>query len=145
MQENQKIVIKKNSDSKNNFSSIKLCIQIKLRHKRNVKKKHHPRTIPGKKTPQKPEKKAKTREGEFFLKTNTRSTTITQLSHRNQKENKLPTKSLILELNQPAGFSANQPRKEGVEAKTWCCKMKQKSTTQKMLLRVKARPEEELG
>jgi hypothetical protein len=60
-------------------------------------------------------KKAKTRQGEFFFKTTTRSTTTTttQLSHRNQKENKLPTKSFILELNQPAGFpQINHAKKE---------------------------------
>jgi hypothetical protein len=84
--------------------------QIKPQEKR--KKEHHPRTIPGMKTPQK-QRKAKTREGDIFFKTTTRSTTTTQLSHRNQKENKLPTKSVILELNQPAGFrQINHAKKE---------------------------------
>jgi len=114
LQENQKIVLKKNSDSKTNVSSIKLCIQIKFKPEGRRKKKHHPRTIPGKKTPQKQKQKATTREGElFFFKTTRSTTTTTQLSHRNQKENKLPTKSLTLELNQPAGFrQINHAKKE---------------------------------
>jgi hypothetical protein len=71
LQENQKIVLKKNSDSKTNVSSIKLCIQIKFKPEGKRKKNITHVQIPGKKTPQKQKQKATTREGElFFLKNN---------------------------------------------------------------------------
>jgi hypothetical protein len=69
LQENQKIVLKNNSDSKTNFSSIKLYIQIKLSHTRNVKKNTTHVQYPERKLPKnKKQKKAKTREGEKKFK-----------------------------------------------------------------------------
>jgi hypothetical protein len=146
-QENQKIVLKKNSDSKTNFSSIKLCIQIKLGHKRNLKKKTPPtyNTRKENSTKTKKQKSQNTTRGIFLqnnhkINNNNNNTTLAQKPKRKQ----VTDKKFYTRTQPTCWFSANQPRKEGVEAKTWCWKMKQKSTKQRML-RVKARAEEELG
>jgi hypothetical protein len=74
------------------------------------------------------------------INNNNNNTTLAQKPKRKQ----VTDKKFYTRTQPTCWFSANQPRKEGVEAKTWCWKMKQKSTKQRVL-RVKARAEEELG
>jgi len=69
LQENQKIVLKKNSDSKTNVSSIKLCIQIKFKPEGKRKKNTTHVQYPERKLHKNKNKKPQHEKGNlFFLK-----------------------------------------------------------------------------